>query len=121
MVTSGAEFNDGDNGANLNLAYSSQSPVNYFKPTEKGHHDVTGNLWEWTEDHFNPLEGFEVHHVYDGFSTLCFDGKHSMIVGGSFISTGDVPFSFPFLATFRILSCVIRRDRSRHSSLCQKL
>jgi putative 4-mercaptohistidine N1-methyltranferase len=35
------------------------------------------------------LKGFEVHHVYDDFSTPCFDGKHSMIVGGSFISTGD--------------------------------
>jgi len=54
-----------------------------------GHRDTTGNAWEWTEDHFNPLKGFEVHHVYDDFSTPCFDGKHSMIVGGSFISTGD--------------------------------
>lgn len=45
--------------------------------------------WEWTEDHFSPLKGFEVHHVYDDFSTPCFDGKHSMIVGGSFMSTGD--------------------------------
>ena len=35
------------------------------------------------------LKGFEVHHVYDDFSTPCFDGKHSMIVGGSFVSTGD--------------------------------
>jgi putative 4-mercaptohistidine N1-methyltranferase len=35
------------------------------------------------------LKGFEVHHVYDDFSTPCFDGKHSMIVGGSFMSTGD--------------------------------
>merc|ERR1719464_2111786 len=48
-----------------------------------------GNAWEWTEDHFNPLDGFEVHHVYDDFSTPCFDGRHNMIMGGSFISTGD--------------------------------
>ncbi len=27
--------------------------------------------------------------MYDDFSSPCFDGKHSMIVGGSFISTGD--------------------------------
>lgn len=54
-----------------------------------GHHDTVGNAWEWTEDHFNPLKNFEVHHVYDDFSTPCFDGKHSMIVGGSFMSTGD--------------------------------
>ena len=24
-----------------------------------------GNAWEWTEDHFNPLEGFEVHYVWN--------------------------------------------------------
>ena len=89
MVTSGQEFPKGSTGANLNLAYSSQNPVDYFAPSHTGHRDTTGSAWEWTEDHFNPLKGFEVHHVYDDFSTPCFDGKHSMIVGGSFISTGD--------------------------------
>jgi 5-histidylcysteine sulfoxide synthase/putative 4-mercaptohistidine N1-methyltranferase len=89
MVNSGQDFINGTSGANLNLAYSSQNPVTYFPPSETGHYDTTGSAWEWTEDHFNPLKGFEVHHVYDDFSTPCFDGKHSMIVGGSFISTGD--------------------------------
>jgi len=89
MITSGEEFADGPTGANINLAYSSQNPVDFFAPSQTGHRDTTGNAWEWTEDHFNPLRGFEVHHVYDDFSTPCFDGKHSMIVGGSFISTGD--------------------------------
>ncbi len=89
MVTSGEEFPSGPNGANINLAFSSQNPVNQFAPSQTGHRDTTGNAWEWTEDHFNPLKGFEVHHVYDDFSTPCFDGKHSMIVGGSFASTGD--------------------------------
>lgn len=89
MVTPGSEFAKGATGANLNLAFSSQNPVGSFPPSTSGHFDVTGNAWEWTEDHFNPLKGFEVHHVYDDFSTPCFDGKHSMIVGGSFISTGD--------------------------------
>lgn len=86
MVTSGSDFRG---FSNINLAYGSASPVNHFAPSETGHCDTTGNAWEWTEDHFNPLKGFEVHHVYDDFSTPCFDGKHSMIVGGSFVSTGD--------------------------------
>lgn len=73
----------------MNLAFSSQNPVDHFEPSHTGHRDTTGNAWEWTEDHFNPLKGFEVHHVYDDFSSPCFDGKHSMIVGGSFMSTGD--------------------------------
>jgi 5-histidylcysteine sulfoxide synthase/putative 4-mercaptohistidine N1-methyltranferase len=89
MVTFGKDFPIGSSGANLNLAFSSQNPVDHFAPSHTGHRDTTGNAWEWTEDHFNPLKGFEVHHVYDDFSTPCFDGKHSMIVGGSFISTGD--------------------------------
>lgn len=89
MVTSGEDFPTGSHGANLNLAFSSQNPVDHFAPSHSGHKDTTGNNWEWTEDHFNPLPGFEVHHVYDDFSMPCFDGKHSMIVGGSFMSTGD--------------------------------
>ena len=89
MVTGGDTFAEGSTAANLNLAFSSQNPVDYFAPSHTGHRDTTGNAWEWTEDHFNPLKGFEAHHIYDDFSTPCFDGKHSMIVGGSFISTGD--------------------------------
>merc|ERR1719464_687277 len=89
MVTDGAGFPTGATGANLNLAYASHSPVDAFPPSSTGHHDVVGNAWEWTEDHFNPLKEFEAHPVYDDFSTPCFDGKHSMIVGGSFMSTGD--------------------------------
>jgi hypothetical protein len=89
MVTSGAKFPLGQTGANLNMAYSSYNPVDYFPPSHTGHHDTVGNAWEWTEDHFNPLKNFEAHHYYEDFSTPCFDGKHSMIVGGSFMSTGD--------------------------------
>lgn len=50
--------------------------------------DLFGNVWQWAKDHFTPLEGFEVHSLYDDFSTPCFDGKHQMILGGSFISCG---------------------------------
>lgn len=75
--------------ANLNLAYASQSPVGSFPASPTGHHDSMGNAWEWTEDHFNPLEGFEVHPVYDDFSAPCFDGRHHMIMGGSFVSCSD--------------------------------
>ncbi|CAB9522563.1 Hercynine oxygenase [Seminavis robusta] len=94
MVTSGKDFAKGETATNLNLAYSSQNPVDFFPPSQTGHRDTTGSAWEWTEDHFNPLKGFEVHHVYDDFSTPCFDGKHSMIVGGSFMSTGDEASTF---------------------------
>ncbi len=50
--------------------------------------DVFGNAWQWAEDDFHPLHDFTVHPLYEDFSTPCFDGKHTMIFGGSFISSG---------------------------------
>ena len=92
LAWGGADFaskTDSPGAANLNLAYGSQTPVDALAPSSTGHHDTMGNAWEWTEDHFNPLDGFEAHEYYDDFSAPCFDGRHHMIAGGSFISTGD--------------------------------
>ena len=50
--------------------------------------ELYGNTWHWLADQFNPLEGFEINPLYDDFSTPCFDGKHQMIRGGSFMSCG---------------------------------
>lgn len=44
MVTSGQEFPSGPSGANINLAYSSQNPVDFFPPSHTGHTDTTGTL-----------------------------------------------------------------------------
>jgi putative 4-mercaptohistidine N1-methyltranferase len=55
-----------------------------------GFHDLFGNVWQWCEDHFHPLEGAKPHPYYDDFSTPCYDGEHQMILGGSFASTGDL-------------------------------
>jgi len=76
-------------GSNTNLVHTSATPVDKYPASPTGHHDVMGNGWEWTEDHFNPLDGFQVHPIYTDFSTPCFDGRHNMIMGGSFVSTGD--------------------------------
>lgn len=75
--------------ANMNLLYGSSTPVNMYSPSSEGFHDVFGNVWEWTEDHFNGLPGSEPHWLYDDFSTPCYDGRHNIIMGGSWISTGD--------------------------------
>nr|QTC10020.1 conA [Conus imperialis] len=75
--------------ANVNLRYGSSTPVNMFAPTETGFSDVFGNVWEWTEDHFNGLDSFDTHFLYDDFSSPCFDGKHNVILGGSWVSTGS--------------------------------
>lgn len=90
MYTEGAKFaqTDSNNNANLNLAWGSEIPVDSLLPSETGHYDTMGNAWEWTEDHFNPLAGYKFHPYYDDFSAPCFDGRHNMIMGGSFVSTG---------------------------------
>ncbi len=75
--------------SNLNLSFGSESSVMWSQPGLYGVHDVAGNVWDWCEDDFHPLDGFKVHPFYDDFSTPCFDGEHSMILGGSFMSTGD--------------------------------
>jgi 5-histidylcysteine sulfoxide synthase len=50
--------------------------------------EILGNTWHWLIDQFNPLDGFKIDPLYDDFSTPCFDGRHQMIRGGSFISCG---------------------------------
>lgn len=74
---------------NMNMKHGSESPVDEYTSSATGHHDTAGNVWEWCEDDFYPLEGFETHNHYTDFSTPCFDGRHQMILGGAFASTGD--------------------------------
>ena len=65
------------------------SPVTAFPANAQGFHDVFGNAWEWTVDFFSALDGFEVHRLYEDFSTPCFDGLHQIIQGSSFVSSGN--------------------------------
>ena len=64
---------------NFNFKWSSAMPVDQ---------SVMGNVWHLIEDQINPLDDFKIHPLYDDFTTPCFDGKHHMILGGSFISCG---------------------------------
>ncbi|PRW57977.1 generic methyltransferase isoform B [Chlorella sorokiniana] len=89
MSLSGAGFAKGA-VANLNLAFGAECAVDAMAPTPAGFHDVFGNLWQWCEDHLASLPGSQgVHPYYDDFSTPCYDGEHHVIMGGSFVSTGD--------------------------------
>lgn len=80
--------------ANACLAFGSEVSVLWARPADGGSSDAAGNLWDWCEDDFHPLEGFEPHPFYDDFSSPCFDGRHAMILGGSFISTGSEASAF---------------------------
>ncbi len=74
--------------ANLNLEqFSSPCPVTLFAHGD--FFDVIGNVWQWTQTPIFPFNGFEVHPLYDDFTTPTFDGQHNLIKGGSWISTGN--------------------------------
>ena len=45
-----------------------------------GFYDVIGNVWQWTETPIDGLPGFEVHPLYDDFSTPTFCGELSRSV-----------------------------------------
>jgi len=73
---------------NINLAWwASSCPVDRF--AQGDFYDVVGNVWQWTTTPISGFEGFKIHPLYDDFSTPTFDGKHAVIKGGSWISTGN--------------------------------
>ena len=78
---------------NINLEHgASACPVDRFGTvTKRGEEffDIVGNVWQWTQTPIDGLPGFEVHEVYDDFSTPTFDGQHNLIKGGSYFSTGN--------------------------------
>lgn len=74
---------------NINLAHwASSCPVDMFAQGD-GFFDIVGNVWQWTTTPMHGFDGFAVHPRYDDFSTPTFDGKHDLIKGGSWISTGN--------------------------------
>lgn len=77
-----------DERANINLAHAASSvPVDTFAHGEL--YDVVGNVWQWTQTQMDGFEGFVTHPWYDDFSEPTFDGRHNLIKGGSWISTGN--------------------------------
>lgn len=74
--------------ANIHLDHGASScAVDRFQHGD--FYDVIGNVWQWTQTPIYPLEGFQVHPLYDDFSVPTFDGKHNLIKGGSWISCGN--------------------------------
>jgi 5-histidylcysteine sulfoxide synthase/putative 4-mercaptohistidine N1-methyltranferase len=79
-----------DRPANANIHldhYASSCPVTAFRHGEL--YDVIGNVWQWTETPIYPFSGFEVHPLYDDFTTPTFDARHNLFKGGSWVSCGN--------------------------------
>ncbi len=74
--------------ANIHLDHAASScPVNHFPHGD--FFDVVGNVWQWTETAVYPFDNFKVHPFYDDFTMPTFDGRHNLIKGGSWISSGN--------------------------------
>ena len=75
---------------NLDFAYGSPTPVGYMKNsvTASGFNDIYGNVWDWLNDDFYALPGFEIHPWYEEFSAPYMDSEHGMMAGGAWATTG---------------------------------
>jgi 5-histidylcysteine sulfoxide synthase len=93
MLLGGAQLSAGG-CANFGLAWGCEGAVDSGPQASSGAQGVGGGLWEWCLDEMAALPGFRVHPFYEDFSTPCFDGKHHLILGGSFASTGDLASRF---------------------------
>lgn len=79
---------DAPAAANLHLDHwASSCPVNRFIHGDLA--DVVGNVWQWCETPTYPFDGFDVHPIYDDFTSPTFDERHNIIKGGSWIATGN--------------------------------
>jgi formylglycine-generating enzyme required for sulfatase activity len=43
----------------------------------------TGGVWEWTSSVLQRWDGFEPMALYPGYTADFFDGKHNVVLGGS--------------------------------------
>ncbi|MEH6499108.1 MAG: 5-histidylcysteine sulfoxide synthase [Pseudoalteromonas distincta] len=74
--------------ANVQLDhFASSCPVTRFAHGD--FFDVVGNVWQWTQTPIYPFDGFQVHPLYDDFTTPTFDNQHNLIKGGSWASCGN--------------------------------
>jgi 5-histidylcysteine sulfoxide synthase len=103
---------------NLNLFFGSPSPVGSFESDQVLINDLFGNVWDWLSDDFYPLKGFQEHPLYSDFSSPYFDDKHTMLLGGSWATTGAATSKY-YRLWFRrnfFQHAGFRLARSKHSS-----
>ncbi len=74
---------------NLNIKFGSPSPVGFMENYDhQGFHDLYGNVWDWLDNDFYPIDGFKSHPLYADFSEPYFDDQHSMLLGGAWATSG---------------------------------
>lgn len=69
-------------GENVGLRHWHPTPVTHRGGSLAGQSGM-GGLWEWTSSPLLPHEGFEPTPLYPGYTADFFDGKHNVVLGGS--------------------------------------
>jgi iron(II)-dependent oxidoreductase len=97
---------------NFNNQFWGTTPVGSFPEGASpcGALDMTGNVWEWTADAFEPFPGFKPF-PYPEYSEVWFDGDHRVLKGGSWATRPSVlrtSFRNFFRRHFRIAFAGIR-------------
>ncbi|GAQ40421.1 hypothetical protein AtubIFM55763_003232 [Aspergillus tubingensis] len=69
---------------NCNVGFKHWHPTPVIQNGDRlaGHGEL-GGVWEWTSTELAPHDGFEAMQIYPGYTSDFFDGKHNVILGGS--------------------------------------
>ncbi|CBF79758.1 uncharacterized protein ANIA_10996 [Aspergillus nidulans FGSC A4] len=67
-----------------NVGFKNWHPMPVIQNGDKlaGHAEL-GGVWEWTSSPLEPHDGFKAMEIYPGYTSDFFDGKHNIILGGS--------------------------------------
>ncbi|KAF9483484.1 hypothetical protein BDN70DRAFT_873769 [Pholiota conissans] len=77
-------FESGYEGG-ANVGFRNWHPIPATTGTQRsGGKGSNGGVWEWTSTVFDKFDGFEPSTLYPGYSMDFFDGKHYVVLGGSF-------------------------------------
>jgi len=68
-----------------NVAFRNWHPVPATTGLKRGGgRGTNGGVWEWTSTVFDKTDGFVPSSLYPGYSSDFFDGKHQVVLGGSY-------------------------------------
>jgi formylglycine-generating enzyme required for sulfatase activity len=69
-------------GANVGFQHWHPVPVTANGDRLAGQAEM-GGVWEWTSSVLQRWDGFEPMAIYPGYTADFFDGKHNIVLGGS--------------------------------------
>lgn len=70
-------------GANVGFAHWHPGAVTSAGGSQLAGQSSLGGVWEWTSTALEPHAGFEPMPLYPGYTADFFDGKHNVVLGGS--------------------------------------